>query len=755
MNNHRSTITNQLSNQKGQVALFVALIFQVLFVFFAMIVNVGLLVHHKINLQNSVDLAAYYGATKQAEMMNAIGHVNYQIRQSWKLLNFRYNQLGSAGAIGTSPNYAPYTPNPSPGRIQFEDDGPYGGAANASPIFCIPYAPVKGIIDVTENYCLNLAAQNIPLPQTPAGVSGLGAVLFGNLYSAMATAAAQMRNQAQKGCERVFAVNWMTLATYIQLYKMDIRNRKQLLFALANRLSKPDPTDIDGESIRQGVYKTLLKNLTMQSQESLKSAFGESGQGTGGEKVQFEYLNSLTGSECGEGASEIEPPKWLSEIFVFPFYVAADAKCNGSSFLEFSASFFNTGSNVLIPENVMRFYTGQAGMGMSTLEQIRDYVTEFGTSNPTVQMYRTSLGVEKNPWCVAYSGVAAKVTPKIPFSPLGDVTLTAKAFAKPFGGRIGPWYSRLWPQNSKSSDMNQVLNPSQLVDRLLPIRVNPTTNVNVNPQQYASQRRIYPNHSRYLGDEIGVTSNLTMSQFGKAIHAQAGPIGINLGWTEHTFDENFDQPNNGNGDPLMWDKVANTAPPLRNIEIAAVAPDQFDISTYSIDPDFYNNYLRRIEKGYGSQFNFMLRGDLGSRMKGSDEEKRFSIRNQIEINAGLKPGGVIDTASKLTYYLNKIGQVLTGWQQTSPDSYIFPTDKFAKCGVNQDDPMFLVKQDDQENLYTSGSCKAGGRTGYSVKLVDGKFLANEVNGSGKSYELGGPGVTGNILNPPSQLNPAF
>lgn len=45
-------------NQKGQVAIFVALIFQVLFVFFAVLINVGLLVHHKINLQHSTDLAA-------------------------------------------------------------------------------------------------------------------------------------------------------------------------------------------------------------------------------------------------------------------------------------------------------------------------------------------------------------------------------------------------------------------------------------------------------------------------------------------------------------------------------------------------------------------------------------------------------------------------------------------------------------------------------------------------------------------------
>lgn len=752
MKNHQRTI----SNERGQVALFIALIFQVLFVFFAMIVNVGLLVHHKINLQNSVDLAAYYGATKQAEMMNAIGHINYQIRQSWKLFNFRYNQLGSAGAIGESPNYAPFKPNPPPGVIQFENDGPYGGnvtppAVNA---FCIPYSPVEGVVERTENYCKDYGGKEIPLPTKPAGVSGLGAVLFSGLYTIMGDAADKMRRQAIEGCERVFAVNWMTLASYIQLYKIDIRNRKQLLFALANSMSKADPLDLDGESMKKGVYKTLLKNLTMQSQESMKSTFGNEGQGSSNDKVQFEYLNSLTG-DCGEGPSEIDPPKWLSEIFVFPIMVAAGAKCNGETALNFNPIFFNAGSDVNIPDYVIKYYTQTIGMSMANIEQIREYVTEFGTSNPAAKMYRTSMGVEKNPWCVAYTGVSAKVTPKIPFSPLGDVTLTARAFAKPFGGRIGPWYSQRWENGDPSSKMSDIFNPEKLVDKLLPIRVDPANNIqSFNPAQYQAQRRLYPNHSRYLGDNVGVTSNLTMSQFGKAIHGQKATGGINLGWTAHTFKENFDERDNGNGDPLMWDDIQGKAPTLRDLEIAAIAPDQFDISTYSIDPDFYTNYLTRIKKGYESKLNFMLRGDLGSRMKGSDEQKRFGIRKQIEMSKN-GANGVIDTASKLTYYINKLGQVLTGWQQKSPDSYVFPEDKFAKCGAGEDSDPMVVKENELD-LSTQGSCRAGGRTGYSVKLVDGKFLSNQVNGTGKSYELGGVGVFGDIKNSPEKLgNSAF
>ena len=64
--------------QKGQMSIFIVLIFQVLFVFFAMTINIGLVVHDKINLQNSVDLAAYYAATKQAEIFKPNGTYKLQ-----------------------------------------------------------------------------------------------------------------------------------------------------------------------------------------------------------------------------------------------------------------------------------------------------------------------------------------------------------------------------------------------------------------------------------------------------------------------------------------------------------------------------------------------------------------------------------------------------------------------------------------------------------------------------------------------------
>src|SRR5687767_7386007 len=121
-----------LHNETGQMALFIALIFQVLFVLFAMVINIGLIVHDKINLQNSVDLAAYYAASKQAESMNMIAHINYQMRQDYKLLAWRFRVLGSFGLI--DPIVHPGATGSQTGAIADED---FVTRQEAEPTVCI------------------------------------------------------------------------------------------------------------------------------------------------------------------------------------------------------------------------------------------------------------------------------------------------------------------------------------------------------------------------------------------------------------------------------------------------------------------------------------------------------------------------------------------------------------------------------------------------------------------------------------------
>ena len=90
-----SSLRNK-TGQKGQISIFLALAFLILFTMFGMTINIAMVVHDKINLQNAVDFASLYVAQRQAEMLNAIAHQNYQIRQAHKLLAYRYAVIGTA-----------------------------------------------------------------------------------------------------------------------------------------------------------------------------------------------------------------------------------------------------------------------------------------------------------------------------------------------------------------------------------------------------------------------------------------------------------------------------------------------------------------------------------------------------------------------------------------------------------------------------------------------------------------------------------
>lgn len=708
MDSNKKRLTNK---QSGQVALFVALIFQVLFVFFAMVINVGLLVHHKINLQNSVDLAAYYGAARQAEMMNAVSHVNYQIRQAYKLLMFRYHQVGSAGENREHPfdNRA--------GQMQIRNEN--DELSKVPTAFCLAYRP-HSIVQADETYCKDLQNLVIPKPESPDLVGGTA--YFFTIQESIRQATETLRNQLTRQCQVVGQQNYFALARFIAAYKSDVANRKKLLIKLANKISEEEPSDLDGQSVRLGVYKTLLKNLTLPNSDSIRSVYGDQGMGSGNANVQFEFLNGLSQGNCGLRGAEWEPPGWLAEVLIFPYLRYLEADCAGNSAVSFTAKPISMGNDSSSP----RYRTI---LDDDLLEKIRDIVNEPTGDNAQTRLFKSSLGFEKNPWCMAYVGVKAKATPRIPFTPLGSVTLEAQAYAKPFGGKIGPWYGTTW-QAGQPRSFGETRDTK--TDILAPFRVD-IGGITIDPNDPNNDINFSPNNARYWRDEFGQRSNLTMAHSAQAIHAIDK---IDFMWWEHLFDDDMDNLGTS-GDPLAWDKETSQAPPIRDLELASIAPDHFDLTQYSIEPDFHDNYLIRIKKGYEGEFNFAMRPDLGGRLLGGDDKmRRFNIRHQIEhLNDTQK--NPLDVQTKLRYYLLDFAGLLTSWQGKSNYDYSLDTERFGKC-----DSEGVIKDDIDINFKTSGMCFAGGRTGYSVKIVDGNYLRRP------DLELGGRGVSGAILNSP-------
>jgi hypothetical protein len=722
------------TGNKGQVAIFVALIFQVLFVFFTMVVNVGLLVHHKINLQNSVDLAAYYGAMKQAQVLNALAHVNYQIRQSWKLATFRYRQIGMAGDDSVHPFDTANKTLRASASVDGPLQAPTGGACPTT--FCMSYSPVKGFQD-SEVYCKDICkTQTITLLGRPQG-SGMiaGLFQFPGIVQATDNISIQLAKNSVETCDKSTVLNWFNVARFIWGYKSDLINRKRIFNKLANSISYStgDLKDIEGQSTKQGAYLTFFKNLSYPNQVGFDEASGSKGDG-----FSFTFFNSMGANGCsGTEGDEKSPPRWAKEVFVKPVYMFRNGDCNKDAQpllnlenINYFSAPVNLGGQIfspkalegsVIPTNVVNF-----------LKEVIVDPDDLGS--PDVRLSHSTAGYEKNPWCMSYIAVQASASPKIPFTPFNRVRLVARGFAKPFGGRMGPWYYKTWPAGSPAS----VGGPDDKIDKMLP----PRFEVGVNLSD-ANDEQLKSDASRYVGDVVGTKSTMTMGQFGRAIHRlYSAPQSLDTAiWNGLLGSDSDVSSLASNGDSLA---ILNGATvPMRNLELAAVIPDQFDISYYSIEPDFWRNYAAALKKR--PEFSALqIRGDLGFRRTGEARMASMTVIDQLRtVHDNFVSGGsgVLDLINTLSYTAGlanaKDGfvELLTSWHMKGLGDYELDRNRFGKCP-----PSGIIADGPNDPLpATTGNCGAGGRTGYSVKLVDGEFLKS-------NQPLGGVGTTGQILN---------
>lgn len=717
---------DRFKNTRGQVAIFVALIFQVLFLFFAMVVNVGLLVHHKINLQNSVDLAAYYGAMKQAESMNAIAHINYQIRQSWKLLAWRYRIVGSGGTFLDDVPGGISHPYSKDGKIlvnAVEEATPSPGTL--APAFCAAYTPFSEV-PVSETLCKEgTEATEISLVNIPAATGLIGvSIAIQNLTRVVL-------QSTFNHCIYVGPFNWLLLARFKVGYVIDHGARKRIINMLANGLSgqgSADPTadfrELDGSLASVGIRHTLTKNLTIQNRDSL----GE-----------LKIYNSLGDPNCGVSNPSFEkPPKWLNEILIKPSFSTSASDCNGVLNGSTNNKYATYAVNIEDPDpNQPKHWNAVPAIG-NEIAALRPFV------NYSAPPYQTSLGVEKNPWCMGYVGVKASTQPKVPFMPFGVVTLTARAYAKPFGGRIGPWYQESWAPGIGATESNI----GKRVDERTPARFNP--GVGALPLAVKDPTRV-PNYSRFPGDPKGLTSRAVQGIYTKALfHMSKRWPAHDLTLTSASVPATDDESpafsywsdvardfitGNPAKDILSWDKEQAKAPQQRLLELSAIAPDIFDTTYYSIEPNFYQVYYKKIQahKAIANVPDMALPSDLGARI-GDPKLEIFNIKNQVEVQRSVLDKIDSVPTGQLQYLLRDVDHVLTSWVPNSLLEYDFAPASFGRCG----NPDFRPKPD----IPVPGDCIAGGRTGFSVKMVSGDYLMRG------DLQLGGNAPTGPLNNPP-------
>ena len=707
----------------------------VIFVLFGMTVSLTMFVHDKINLQNATDLASYYVATKQAEMLGAIAHNNYQIRQSWKLLSYRYRVFSNSARTNATASGVNIR---HPGIVDnwssfYGDHSVYQPAdmvgTDKPPRVCVGSAHLFSDIANVDNPCktINFSTSYIP------SVASIVGSLVGGINSGVTAA----NTQIAATCEAVAYIDWWFANTIYGAHKLEQRDRRAIIRALALNLAKPispddGMKDLEGGSVFEGARRTFIYNLSESNRRLLLAAQDK--------QPTIRFLNPLEGRD---------PSDWLKEVYVNAGLPFSHFTTSGSGCAE-QLLFHNNTSNMAA------ILSAPAAQQYKARLDPDDRVLYAGrVTIDADDLYNVTVGVEKNPWMLVYNKAEAKVFSRPLFlgkyfDPDG-IQMDAIAYSKPFGGRIGPWYNVQWPAGSDQSSGGGKTDPR------LPPRVDLSSYGTISD---FNDETLYPNYSKYPGDEDGLITYASMVMAGPTIgwNYTSMPTGVPPTATQDYYRAVYSYLGADYNDPLAQD-FDNTSEPWdsfnRRMEIAAIAPDAFDMTYYSISPGYYDYFIEdkginrpRLKNWLQAELpQFVeLRGDLGSH-NGSEDMINYDILDQLRIQDEVlaKDNGTygkpVERSREPVEWFNTdvdaFAAMLTGWNKgaepmvyDSADSGSMD-DLFAKCLVT------IV--DDNAKPKIPSECLKGGRFGYSVKLISKSYIDSDQNNGGAS--------PGNIINP--------
>jgi hypothetical protein len=386
--------------------------------FFCFVVNIGMLVNAKINLQNAADLAAYAGAAVQARQLNTIAELNYEMRRAYKKFLFRYYVIGTmsydsvpktvASQGGSTPRQ--YAPNlsctPSPGSQTCPDYG--------VPLVCM-------IFNADDNYCRigTSPAIEAPLPSN-----------FDAINQALTAALANIENLRENNCLSIGFTNKTVLSLWLW-------NTDPTLQTLITQLQAKgfDPSSIP---VIQGLASGLglvPRNLLLRQRISTVQGYVNNPSQSG---VTFDQAMQLKAAK--------DPTKYERTIQAYL-----------SAYLSLGDHTFSDPTAITMDELM------PSGGGVGNLLALNNITTQFDTwaedftlNTPTVpsniqakdcvptadlQQIQQGLvvGVQKDPTVLTYYAIRLQAQAKVLFNPFGgSIQLTAYSAARPFGSRLGP-----------------------------------------------------------------------------------------------------------------------------------------------------------------------------------------------------------------------------------------------------------------------------------------------------------------------------
>lgn len=464
-------------NEKGQVSIFLGMSLLVVVTFIAFIVNVGLFVKAKINLQNAVDAAAFAGAATQARQLTNMGHLNWELRNTYKEWMLKYYVFGNIGLDAIeNPDGVDNHPNSCNGGFalnlgntmnfrlrQFRGSNCQHHDPNIYdrynvPSICIHYGS-------SNNICEIVSLPGLPRFNT-VGLPSISEQHESFLNNIVATKSndCSERSAVNQGA----AIMWTygigkpgilpgvpqiastRIGAWVEAIEIGMRMRN--LEYIMNRAPQTSPVCID-PTVNDG----NCVNIENFSNDGNPLPYNERIV-----KAFFSAYRNLSGGASKEGGNsldmatkfrmrELPPSPLLPEVtdlsaFLIPstaplalqkYYV--DLKVMPVNYAIFYTAFFSTTAKF---KNTSVTSEGQCG-GLKVAIPVPGYITGF-YKNPQVVTYYAVEG-ETDFVGLFYPFLQTEEDRK-------GITLSAYAAAKPFGGRIGP---ALFRSNSSQTEVRQ------------------------------------------------------------------------------------------------------------------------------------------------------------------------------------------------------------------------------------------------------------------------------------------------------------
>jgi hypothetical protein len=439
-----------IKGNRGQLSIFMGITLILVMSMLAFIINVGLFVKAKINLQNSVDSAAYAGAAVQARQLTNIAYANWELRNTYKEWMFKYYVIGQLGQL---PYNLKDTCIAGKNKVDFRLPTPPIAGFTPYDKYNIPSICIHN--NSKTNICPMFALPGIP--RFPAvGVAGIS-----EIHEAFVNKLVQEKG---KDCSRRSTLNFLTALNWA--YGSGLGDIPDSPLVVTNRPGAwPEALELSMRirNLEMIVNRPAIQEINLNTVRDLQTqatelgynerplkAFWSAFRNLGGGLYKDCFDGAVAGINCESNKEELSLNFKLTEIAPNPFQAQPNTV---SSFLIPTGASYPSGGNVtdkqyldlqLMPVNLATMFSTFVDTANNNVS-LGGVVSEAtcGVSKTALPVPGYILGFNKNPEVMTYYAVKGEskfIGLFFPTNGSGSsgITLSAYGAAKPFGGRIGP-----------------------------------------------------------------------------------------------------------------------------------------------------------------------------------------------------------------------------------------------------------------------------------------------------------------------------